>query len=160
MCDDIPCDSSNSSVADIFWIFLYSWYMVYSIVALISIVVLKIPMTAYMWHAAPMGEFKEELIHHMEYCEIFSHHIILIGAFTAWVRGPSILYTFIPKRCHAFIISVIVVIRRSTICIEHYMWPLIIVNHRTNFHLCPTGSKRVMSKCAHFHIWAMRLTWW
>ena len=28
MCNDIPCDSSDYSVANIFWLFLYSWYMV------------------------------------------------------------------------------------------------------------------------------------
>ena len=86
-----------------------------------------------------MGKFKEELAYHIEYCEIFSHHIMLIGAFTAWVRGPSILFTFILKRCHAFIIIVIVVTKRSIIFIEHFLWHLITVNHSwTNFHLCPT----------------------
>ena len=106
-----------------------------------------------------MSKFKEELAHHIEYCEIFSHHIMFICAFTAWVRSPSILFTFILKRCHAFIISVIVVTRRSIIFIEHFLSYLITVNHsRTNFLLCPTGSQHVMSKWAHFHIWAMRLT--
>ena len=95
----------------------------------------------------------------MEYCEIFSHHIMFICAFTAWVKGPSILSDFILKRCHGFII--IVVARRSIIFIEHFLWRLITVNHsRTNFHLCQTGSQHVMSKWAHFHIWAMRLTLW
>ena len=61
--------------------------------------------------------------------------------------------------CNAFIISVIVVTRRSIISIEHFLWYLITVNYsRTNFHLCPIGSQHVMSKWAHFHIWAMRLT--
>ena len=45
-------------------------------VTLISIVILKIPMTAL--HAAPMGKFKEELAHRIEYCEIFSHQMYLI----------------------------------------------------------------------------------
>ena len=44
---------------------------------------------------------------------------MFICAFTAWVKGPSILFTFILKRCHAFIISVIVVTRRSVIFIVH-----------------------------------------
>ena len=112
-----------------------------------------------IWHAALMDKSKEELAHHIEYCEIFSHHIVFICAFTAWVRDPSILFAFIVKRCHAFIISVIVVTRRSIIFIEHFLWHLITVNHsRTNFHMCPTGSQHVMSKWAHFHIWAMNLT--
>ena len=42
--------------------------------------ILKIPMTAY---ASPTGKFKEELAHHIEYCEIFGHHIMFICAFTA-----------------------------------------------------------------------------
>ena len=84
---------------------------------------------------------------------------MFICAFTALVRGPSILFTFIYKRCHAFIISVIIVTKRSIICIEHFLWHLNTANHsRTNFHLCSTGSQHVMSKWAHFHIWAMRLT--
>ena len=112
-----------------------------------------------IWHASPIAKFKEELAHHIEYCEIFSHHIMFICAFTAWVRDPSILYTFILKRCHAFIIRVIVVTWRSIFFIEQFLWHLITVNHsRTNFHLCPTGSQHVMSKWAHFHIWAMRMT--
>ena len=66
---------------------------------------------------------------------------MFICAFTAWVRGPSILFTFILQRCHALIISVIVVTRRSTIFIDHFLWHLITVNHsRTNFLLCTTGS--------------------
>ena len=69
-----------------------------------------------------------------------------------------ILFTFILKRCHMFIINVIVVTRRSTILIEHFLCHLIKVNHNsTNFHLCLTGSQHVMSKWAHFHVWAMRL---
>ena len=84
---------------------------------------------------------------------------MFICAFTAWVRGPSILYTFILKRWHAFIIRVIVVTGRSIFIIEQFLWHLITVNHsRTNFHLCPTGSQHVMSKWAHFHVWAMRMT--
>ena len=106
-----------------------------------------------------MNKVKEELAHHIEYCEIFKHHIMFICAFTAWVRGPSILVTFILKMCHAFIICVIVVTRRSIIYIEHFLWHLITVNHsRTNFHLYPIGSQHVMSKWAHFHILAIRLT--
>ena len=112
-----------------------------------------------MWHASPIGKFKEELAHHIEYCEIFGHHFMFICAFTAWVRGPSMLYTFILKRCHAFIIRVIVVTRRSIFFMEQFLWYLTTVNHSgTNFHLCPTGSQHVMSKWAHFHIWAMRMT--
>ena len=100
-----------------------------------------------------------ELAHHIEHGEIFSHAIMFICAFTAWVRGPSILFTFILKMCHWFIINAIVVTRRSIIFIEHFLGYLITVNHsRTHFHLCPTGSQHVMSKWAHFHIWAMRLT--
>ena len=65
--------------------------------------------------------------------------------------------------CHAFIISAIVVTRRSVIFIEHFLWHSITVNHsRTNPHLCPTpGSQHVMSKWASFHMWAMtRLSYW
>ena len=109
-----------------------------------------------------MGKFKEELAHHIKYCEIFSHHIMFICALTAWVRGPLILFTFILKRCHAFIISVIVVIRRSPIIfIDHFLWHFTTVNHsKTHFHLCPTGSQHAMSKWAYFHmyVWAMILT--
>ena len=84
---------------------------------------------------------------------------MFICVFTAWVRGPSIFFTFILERCHAFIISVIVVTRRSILFIEHFLRHFITVNYsRRNFHLCPTGSQHVMSKWAHFHIWAMRLT--
>ena len=84
---------------------------------------------------------------------------MFIGAFTAWVRGHSILYTFILKRCHAFIIRVIVVTRRSIFFTEQFLWHLITINQNgTTFHLCPIGSQHVMSKWAHFHIWAMRMT--
>ena len=71
-----------------------------------------------IWHVAPMSKLKEELEHHAEHCQMFSHHIMFIGAFIAWVRRPSILFTFILARCNAFIISVIDVIRRSTIFTE------------------------------------------
>ena len=55
--------------------------------------------------------------------------------------------------------SVIVVTMRSIFFIDQFLWHLITVNQSgTNFHLCPTGSQHVMSKCAHFHIWAMRMT--
>ena len=58
---------------------------------------------------------------------MFSHHIMFIGAFIAWVTHLSILFTFILRRCNAFIISVIVVIRRSIIFTEHFLWHLITV---------------------------------
>ena len=44
-------------------------------------------------HAAPMSKFKEELEHYIEHCQMFRHHFIFIGAFIAWVRHPSILFT-------------------------------------------------------------------
>ena len=65
-----------------------------------------------------------------------NHHIVFICAFTAWVRGPSILFTFILKRCHAFIISVIVVTRRSVIFIVHLLWHFITVNHSRTNSIC------------------------
>ena len=78
-----------------------------------------------IWHAAQMSNLKDELEHYIEHCQMFSHHIMFIGAFIAWVRHPSILFTFILRRCNAFIISVIVVIRRSIIFTEHFLWHLI-----------------------------------
>ena len=74
-----------------------------------------------IWHAAPMSKLKEELEHHTEHCQMFSHHIMFIGAFITRGRRPSILFTFILRRCNVFIISVIVVIRRSSIFTEHYL---------------------------------------
>ena len=65
-----------------------------------------------------------------------NHHIVFICAFTACVRGPLILLTFILKRCHAFIISVIVVTRRSVIFIVHFLWHLITVNHSRTNSIC------------------------
>ena len=61
---------------------------------------------------------------------------MLICAFTAWVRGPSILITFILKRCHAFIISVIVVTGSSVIFLVHFLWHLITVNHSRTNSIC------------------------
>ena len=77
-------------------------------------------------------------------------------AFITWVRRPSILFTFILRRCHAFIIHVIVVIRRSIIFKDHScgIW-----SQRENCHPCSTGFQHVtLSNWAYFHIWAMRLT--
>ena len=104
-----------------------------------------------IWHAAPMSKLKEELEHHIEHCQMFSHHIMFIGALIAWIRHPSILFTFIIRRCNAFIISVIVVIRRPVIFTEHFLWLLITVG-KIYIH----GSQHVLlSKWAYFHIWAM-----
>ena len=48
VCNDIPCDSSDYSVSDIFWFFLF---MVHGGgVTFISVGILKIPMTAYDMH--------------------------------------------------------------------------------------------------------------
>ena len=58
---------------------------------------------------------------------MFSHPIMFIGAFIAWVRHPSILFTFILIWYNAFIISVIVIIRRSINFTEHFLWHLITV---------------------------------
>ena len=123
-----------------------------------------------LWHAAPMSKLKEELEHHIEHCQMFSHHIMLIGAFIAWVRHPSILFTFILRRCNAFIISVIVVIRRPIIFkfTEHFLWHWITVG-KTSTHAQPVSS---MWCCPNGHIsiyepWFTRLrfvhhslTWW
>ena len=80
-----------------------------------------------IWHAAPMSKLKEESEHHNEHRQMFSHHNKFIGAFMAWVRHPSILFTLILRRCNAFIISVIVAIRRSIIFAEHFLWHFITV---------------------------------
>ena len=84
-----------------------------------------------------MGKFKEELAFHIEWILWnINHHIVFICAFTAWVRGPSILFIFILKRCHAFIISVIVVTRRSVIFKIHFLQHLITVNHSRTNSIC------------------------
>ena len=83
---------------------------------------------------------------------MFSHLIMFIGAFISWVRHPSILFTFIFRRCNAFIINVIVVIRRSIIFTEHFLWQLM----GKNFHPCSIGFQHVMlSKWVYFNLWAM-----
>ena len=46
------------------------------------------------------------------------------------------LIHFLIKRCHAFIISVIVVTRRSVIFIVHLLWHLITVNHSRTNSIC------------------------
>ena len=94
-----------------------------------------------IWHAAPMSKLKAELEHHIGHCQMFSHHSMFIGAFITWVRHHSILFTFILRRCNTFIISVIVVIRRSIIFTEHFLWHLITMG---NFHLCSHGFQHVM----------------
>ena len=87
---------------------------------------------------------------------MFSHNIL----FTPRVRVPSIFLFIFILRSHVYITSVIVVTRRSIIFMEHFISHLITVNHSgTDFHLCSTGSQRVMlSKWTHFHIWTMKLT--
>ena len=91
-----------------------------------------------IWHVAPMSKLKEELEHHIEICQMFSHHLLFIGAFIVWVRRPSILLTFILRSCHAFIISNIVVTGWSIIFIEHFLWHLITAGKiSTHVHVHP-----------------------
>ena len=111
-----------------------------------------------IWHAAPRSELKEELEHHTEHCQMFNHHIMVIGVFIAWVWHPSILFTFILRRCNAFIISVIAVVRRSIIFKEHFLWHFIAVGQIyihaqlvSSMWCCPNGHISYMS-----HDW---LTW-
>ena len=120
---------------------IYSDFFIFMVhgsrVTLISIVISKIPVTAYDMQHRRISS-RKKLAQHSEYCEIFIHHIMFIGAFTSSVRGPSILFTSFHKRYHVFIISVIVATRRSNIFIEHFLWHLITVNHsRKKFHLYP-----------------------
>ena len=121
-----------------------------------------------IWQAAPMSKLKEELEHHIEHCQMFSHHIMFFGAFIAWVRHHSIVLTFILRRCHAFIISVIVVIKISIISTEHFLWHLITVG-KISIRAQLVSS---MWCCPNWHIsiyelWLTRLrfvhhslTWW
>ena len=37
-----------------------------------------------------MSKLKEELEHYIDHCQMFSHRILFIGAFIAWVWHPSI----------------------------------------------------------------------
>ena len=153
-------------VTNIFWVFLYSWY-----VTLIRGYILRIIINethGCIWHAAPMSELKEELEHHTEHCQMFNHHIMVIGVFIAWVRHPSILFTFILRRRNAFIISVIVVVRRSTIFKEHFLWHLIAVGQIyihapqvSSMWCCPNGHisiyKPWLTRLSFVH---HSLTWW
>ena len=79
---------------------------------------------------------------------------MFIGAFIAWVRHPSILFTFILRRCNAFIISVIVVIRRSIIFTEHFLWHLITMG-KISIHAQLVSRIVMLSQLPYFHIWAM-----
>ena len=141
VCNDIPCDSTDCRVTGIF--LSLSLFMVQaSKVALILEWIENVNNETCdcMWHAARMGKFTEKLEHYIEYCQRFCHPIMCISAFIAWVRHPSIFLTFILRKCHAFIISVTVVIRWSIIFVEHYLWHLITVNNSgTDFNPCSTG---------------------
>ena len=122
-----------------------------------------------IWHAAPVSKLKEELEHHIEHCQMFSHHIMFIDAFIAWVRHPSVLFTFILRRCNAFIISV-TVIRRPIIFkfTEHFLWHLITVEKNSthaqlvsSMWCCPNGHISIyepwLTLLSFVH---HSLTWW
>ena len=79
---------------------------------------------------------------------MFSHNMF-IGVFIAWVRCPSILFIFVLRRCDAFIISVIVVMRRSIIITEHFLW-----------HLIAVGKISIHGQLLSSMWWALRLTFW
>ena len=116
-------------------------------------------------HAAPMSNLKEELQHHIEHCQMFSHHIMFIGAFITRVRHPSILFTFILRRCSAFIISVIVVMRGSIIFTEHFLWHLFTVGKippmLNRFPACDVVQMGIFPYMSHDWLaWVLFITAW